>query len=168
MTPIDPAAIRKLCEEAQAGPWKADYTVIHGCQIHVVSYRDGDESRVLATLDMPFAETAEFLAASRSLVPALLDECERLRSERDIATSSCQQNSALLFQAATDRDTWKARAEQCESDFHALRNRKDDVMRIATERATAEAIAAWLDEQGSDYYSEAADEIRDEWCKEQP
>ncbi len=40
--------------------------------------------------------------------------------------------------------------------------------RADIERATAEAIAAWLDEARQPTHSAAADEIRAKWCKGQP
>jgi hypothetical protein len=93
MTPIDPAAIRKLCEGITAAPWIVAYSYQDDRRVvgilgppEIVDNGDGPEplENVIVETDggyyPPRKSDAEFIAAARSLVPALLAEVERLRA----------------------------------------------------------------------------------------
>lgn len=82
MTPDDIKRLRALCEQAtQPGPWTVNVNDIG---------KDGDgHCVVLDAHGMWVADCgnapadAAFIAAARSALPQLLDECESLRRERD-------------------------------------------------------------------------------------
>jgi hypothetical protein len=90
MTDIDIAAARALCDAATPGPWVGGWEG----QSFVVRATDGSEV-TRQTFAVGFGEDwasdafrddcdnadAAFIAAARDLVPALLDEVERLRGE---------------------------------------------------------------------------------------
>ena len=70
-----------------------------------------------------------------------------LQKERDTAVSSCQQNSAMLFQARQEIDEQRARADSFEraaSDYaKTIGTQHESVARI--EERVAEQIAAWIE-----------------------
>jgi glutathione S-transferase len=92
ITDADLEAIHKRCAAATPGPWlvdgdylpasiyasdSPDWKVRH--QFRVVGMTDYEDGGVVCR------EDAEFIAAARSDIPALLAEVDRLRAERDAA-----------------------------------------------------------------------------------
>ncbi len=86
MSRVDLSAIRKRAEQATPGPWEAKYhhlwrvvtpdnDVAYDCDVDVYSATNPD-----GTI-MRQADNAEFIAASRTDVPALCDEVEALRTQ---------------------------------------------------------------------------------------
>jgi hypothetical protein len=76
MTDIDYDAARALCDAATPGPWQIARYSHGGARI----YREDGACRDLVA-DAYREGDREFLFAARDLVPALLDEVERLRGE---------------------------------------------------------------------------------------
>lgn len=86
MTNAELQHLRSLCERATPGPWRA----IHGrgsgtvqakdCAIYINVRRSEDE--YLDETVARWQRDAAFIAAARSAVPALIEECERLQRER--------------------------------------------------------------------------------------
>lgn len=78
VTPVDLDAARELCENAEMGPWSTGSAVedqwqLNGC--------DGNTLLELGSEGPEFRHesNAAFCAAARTLLPAALDEIERLR-----------------------------------------------------------------------------------------
>ena len=85
MTPERIAELRALADAATRGPWTvADLRHQRGGQIRIFPHGDIHIANVLARHEDAVAN-AEFIAAARSALPALLDEVERLREIRDTA-----------------------------------------------------------------------------------
>ena len=79
MTGEELEAIREACENATEGPWSACEDGDDTCAV-----LDRDRG-TFAYLSDEWLADAEFIAGSREWVPALLDECERLRQTvRDV------------------------------------------------------------------------------------
>ena len=118
MTPAEIANARKLCEAATAGPWSAELdmfrdNIISACvsdaSIEVLAILDTDyevkankegawttqdslnrDGLWRQARDSQELRDAQFIAASRTLLPQLLDEVERLRSAlTDFADQDC-------------------------------------------------------------------------------
>ena len=81
-----------------------------------------------------------------------------LTKERDAAVSSCQQNSAMLFQARQERDHYKSIATLgvVVTDFEAMRKRATEAEALLSETISdaqivesmvTERIAKWLEKQ---------------------
>jgi hypothetical protein len=89
MTDIDLDAARALCDAAAPGPWVAD-----GCYITNWTRENAPKPGFTIYDEGGHGpEDAAFIAAARDLVPALLDEVERL--QRAIANHSCSPRDAL-------------------------------------------------------------------------
>lgn len=95
MTLAELAAARALCEAASPGPWiaskhhlavetaqLANDGTVYGNLMWVVEPGDADDEHGRVA---EFDRSAAFIAASRTLVPDLIAEVDRLRSERDEA-----------------------------------------------------------------------------------
>ena len=94
MTPFDVPAARALCDAATKGPWTSRHRHCDGDPRH-----DDEMSGLGLEVDGPpepmlrgqfeRAADAAFIAASRTLLPAALDEIERLRKELDGYAKEC-------------------------------------------------------------------------------
>ncbi len=75
MTPAQLEELKRLCDAATPGPWAAEsYMATSGGPEIVAISTGGHGGRYALT-----RETAEFVAAARSVVPELIAEVERLR-----------------------------------------------------------------------------------------
>jgi carbamoylphosphate synthase large subunit len=83
MTPKRIKELRRLCNEATPGPWRACQLIGFGAMRFVVT--DAEKAQwyqVVAILQNPGSFAGdEFIAASRTAMPEALDEIERLRAE---------------------------------------------------------------------------------------
>lgn len=77
-TPAELAAWRALCEQATPEPWQYVMLADHDAQVTYACIRIGDEVQRIG-LRKKDEEDARFIAAARTALPRLLDECERLR-----------------------------------------------------------------------------------------
>jgi hypothetical protein len=102
---VDTAEARRLANAATPGPWRVSMSG--------VSIKSWDDVRpVVGSIfcDGKIAgskrthDDAEFIAASRALVPALADEVERLRAERDQLLSEARQMECHLSAAVAKVD----------------------------------------------------------------
>lgn len=100
MTPEQRAELRRLCEEATEGPWEwviedesmlslgtegivMENTVLwcNRCDSCIKYVREQPERFDAWRCGMPNKINSDFIAASRTALPALLDEVERLEAE---------------------------------------------------------------------------------------
>ena len=80
-------ALRELCEKASPPPWRLGWRNRPG----VLVDRDGTYID-----ELPICPDAEFIAASREAVPALLDQVEKLeKALREIKNMPIQSGSCL-------------------------------------------------------------------------
>jgi len=110
MTAIDIDAIRKLADAATDGPWWAwdrgvGYVIAVGEPGDVDEYdRPRRELPEGMRTDIGRREDAEFIAAARTLVPALCDELEQTRAaltaSRENAANLANENGRLLAENA--------------------------------------------------------------------
>ncbi|WP_433465732.1 hypothetical protein [Spirillospora sp. CA-128828] len=139
MTPEQLAEIRQRVDGATAGPWKAEDLFVVAGEQHVA------DLEWLADTDEEWAEfgrNAVFVAAARQDVPALLDEVERLRAERDNAWNVVREGAAnMRAQLATVRD------ERDEARTLAGVRGEAERDRLAEQAAGWEQKAAALTEQ---------------------
>ena len=105
-TPAERAELRALAEAATPPPWSARREVVEDLHWGPVgsTLLDGPKRNLFAVAGMPLAD-AEFIAAARTAVPALLDALE----ERDCGASGCR--------AIADRDAEEARAERAGAEL---------------------------------------------------
>ena len=87
MTDADLKAAAELADKATPGPWE------HRGDEITATHPDGSGWSVGHTLD---SEDAAFIAASRTLIPQLLAEVDRLTKERDEWRDACQAISDLF------------------------------------------------------------------------
>lgn len=107
MTPFDVRAARALCDAATKGPWYAsvapidervsdiDYVVETDDLLISGVYSGGPHDDLLAQPD------AEFIAAARTLLPAALDEIERLRAALAAERKACDEARRLMATPGT-------------------------------------------------------------------
>lgn len=77
MTPEELEKLKQLCNEATPGPWESEsYGGAIGDVAAIFTIATGDDGDVKNAMTV---ETASFIAASRTAVPALIAEVERLR-----------------------------------------------------------------------------------------
>ena len=83
MTDEQLAAIRARCDAATPGPWVARlvYNAVYGAEAEGVRSEPDGTMICGPGFPHPGAEDAEFIAAARADVPALLEEISRLREE---------------------------------------------------------------------------------------
>ncbi len=81
--PVDIAEVRKLCRNVPCGPWSYSYSPDCQCPHSVMGSPGIDSGKTSIASSIWTHEyakpTMEFIAASRTLVPAMADEIERLR-----------------------------------------------------------------------------------------
>lgn len=71
-----------ICEAATPGPWVFDFAADG---IFEKDYREGDDGGVVAALDLYSKPDGQFIAAARTLVPALASALNAATQERDEA-----------------------------------------------------------------------------------
>ena len=79
-TDLDLGALKELCEKVTPGPWEAERREPFMDGRSHYAFRRRDVPGVFATMST-LGPDADFIAASRSAVPALIAEVERLRAE---------------------------------------------------------------------------------------
>jgi len=144
------AELRRLCENATPGPW------IDDAFIGTDDYDDPDtpvvmrpgKQNIIVPMEYGLSYDADFIASSRSAVPALLDaldaaeaENARLRAEladaKEITVDTCGDNVTL------QEELIYARRERCEQARECMRlrecaARRTDVKVFRVEMPTAE------------------------------
>ena len=104
MDATERARLRALCEAATPGPWDAIYDEDAGewmvrtghADVAVLTWQQAIDALGLSPMTM---RTAAFIAASRTAIPALLDDSERLDAaerERDEARAEVERLRAAI------------------------------------------------------------------------
>jgi len=122
---IDRDALRRLCEAATPGPYVAEVDIFDGDVWEAIVSNAGTSILFTAGTDVPVhhgvlngawsaedsrmrdeqcakakqsqaMRDAQFLAAARTAIPELLDECERLEAEGAAWSDLCNKQNALL------------------------------------------------------------------------
>lgn len=141
MTP-DLPKLRELCEAASDAPWTVEHfddcsriyrgNALHGRAIAILPYEHNPRDE----------EDARFIAASRTALPAALDEIERLAARQSellalvasisqtVPLESLAQRGALLAEVGTLR----AQVEQLRRD-HAFEAKRGDMYKAARNAA---------------------------------
>ena len=105
MTAVEAVHLRKLCEAATPGPWE---TYDERNRTWWVDSSNTPESRTTGAV----AETGEhelgpedaaFIAASRTALPACLDEIERLRAALREACEAIDENTEMMTDSPLHR-----------------------------------------------------------------
>lgn len=103
MTGIDIAAARALCDAATAGPWEAQTTGVRGGDHWYVCTTDEAIAHISAndgSNEDQRQPDAEFIAAARTLVPALLDALAAAEDRARKAEAAVQRVEAIHVPAA--------------------------------------------------------------------
>jgi hypothetical protein len=134
---LDLAALRSLVERATPGPWEdlGDGTWFKDREICGPAYRDAQGNRCVPVVcsTPPRPNDADFIAASRTAVPALLDmvealkaEAERLREERDVLASEhaeCPDRQKAALALLSERAQLQEAFERATKETARLRAR---------------------------------------------
>lgn len=143
---LDTARLRALAEHATPGPWETrPYDLrqwtIGKCLGTDENLGNGHPIRGVAVCDRPPSgytwittaceKNAEFIAAAREAVPALLAEIERLTRERDALNKPMQQHCA----SCVDAQCWGTR-QPLQAEVESLQAR---VAALEAENATIKA-----------------------------
>lgn len=140
MTTTDIAEARKLCNEATSGPWAPGADLKDEDFFHVMQY-PGTGRRIA---NVPNIHNTSFIAASRTLLPAALDEIEKRgeaietleKANRELATRATQAEKLLeldfkhqsvgtqrfIKDSNAEIDELTARAEEAEKDRDAAKS----------------------------------------------
>lgn len=125
MTDQEMRAARALCEAATPGPWEATELVVHpsfnapnqprvkvgNCDVARMAV--GGQDDVIAATFCTIGKyehekrNAAFIAAARTLLPAALDEIERLKRDYESLAEAYRSLPALLEKLERDRATTK-------------------------------------------------------------
>jgi hypothetical protein len=149
---LDLAALRSLVERATPGPWEdlGDGTWFKDREICGPAYRDAQGNRCVPVVcsTPPRPNDADFIAASRTAVPALLDmvealkaEVERLREERDVLASEhaeCPDRQKAALALLSER-------AQLQEAFERATKKAAEGKRLTTPRLPAE----WHEDHGT-------------------
>jgi hypothetical protein len=149
---LDLAALRSLVERATPGPWEdlGDGTWFKDREICGPAYRDAQGNRCVPVVcsTPPRPNDADFIAASRTAVPALLDmvealkaEAERLREERDVLASEhaeCPDRQKAALALLSER-------AQLQEAFERATKKAAEGKRLTTPRLPAE----WHEDHGT-------------------
>lgn len=126
--PIDYDALRELADRATPGPWEADTERYMGSAVAAPGGSpitwDESEGEVFTVPD------AEFIAAARTALPALLDETTALRARIDV----------LRDQIGTEvrsRDEWESNTEDAEHRATRAEAERDEWRQTAQEERGA-------------------------------
>jgi len=131
VTAIDIDAIRKLTDAATPGPWKTGDRFGNRSLGSSVAVLAGNLPPVQLDPHRNGRNDAEFIAAARTLVPALCDELEQTRA----ALTASRENAANL---ANEVGALKAELER-------MRAERDECQRLLQSSAPLSAISevAW-------------------------
>ncbi len=111
---LDIPLARALCDAATAGPWR-DWGTTHDPKVFTLNG--------LLVADLPSyndMHDAAFIAAARTLLPAALDEVERLTLALSGEVPSATHWHALYDKARAERDTALASAAEKQATIEAL------------------------------------------------
>jgi hypothetical protein len=106
---------RKLCNEATEGPWETD------ARFPLNVYCDDSTGSIIASCEhtralrenLNFKNNAQFIAASRTLLPAALDEIERLQKSIDALWLVVVEKSTCT----SVRCNWDCGSTECKKAF---------------------------------------------------
>lgn len=123
--PIDTEALRRLADAATPGPWRIGEAFdFPASWVAHLSNNGWDDRTTVTSEDTPGhidqeERDAEFIAAARTAVPALLDALEQAESDRDwnlrssrLAKEERIKANARAEKAEAERDEWKEVALQ--------------------------------------------------------
>lgn len=158
---------RELCEKATPGPWEYRDNgfdgVIYGADDTRIVGGEPCEGRIEPGPD------AQFIAASRTLVPQLCDALEAAQKEIELLKTQCDINATSFFEMRNMEKEATARVEKAEANASHLINQVEEykqkfnaaLVRAEKAEAERETLHQTLDMYGGEEGITAALKERD-------
>lgn len=100
--------MKSLTEAASSGPWVFDEEF---CSVYT-ALGEPRLSIFVTTKKLPHCENLKFIAASRTIVPRLLEEVKSLKIQVTTWRENFKIQETTLSQTSLDRDSWRDAANQ--------------------------------------------------------